>query len=345
MSPINTQPSGAVADLVEQVHLGPRQAYKSLTIWPLLRPAGTSSSGPAYVPLADALADGTFVIEELAGGGSVPEVLARNLGKLPVLVLFGEHLRGAKQDRIANASFLIEGGRETTLDVSCVEHGRWGQRSASSRAAGRSFQQSEALSSHALRRRVGHHVTMARAVGERGFRSDQGDVWDHVAQRVEFSNASSSTGAYADYVETRATDLDEMRRAFHAISGQIGFVAGIGDEIAGAELIGRTDVFASCFERLVDSYAIDAVDAAQLKEPLSSAAPIREPEVFLEDLARAEVLAAPSLGLGRDLRLRGERVEGCALDADGIVHLTAYAKIEAAPRSRARRRMRRPDGV
>jgi hypothetical protein len=49
------------------------------------------------------------------------------------------------------------------------------------------------------------------------------------------------------------------------------------------------------------------------------------PEPFLDALGQAEVRDGPSLGLGQDLRIRGERLEGCALDADGIVHLTAFS--------------------
>ena len=70
------------------------------------------------------------------------------------------------------------------------------------------------------------------------------------------------------------------------------------------------------------SYAIDAVDWHSLRarrgRPLYDA-----PEPFLGALRDAGCRGSASLGLGEDLRLEGEGVEGSALDADGIVHLTA----------------------
>ena len=52
----------------------------------------------------------------------------------PLLLLDGEELIGAKQDRILNTTVLVAAHTEVTIPVSCVEQGRCGYRGAASSA-------------------------------------------------------------------------------------------------------------------------------------------------------------------------------------------------------------------
>ncbi len=315
--------SSPLSELLARTHLAPRQAYKSLTLWPLRSTDEESAvTAPAYQALGTAFGQGTLRVDEVGEHGQVPHVRVSNLGELAVLVLFGEEIRGAKQNRIANASFLVPARSDVVLDVSCVEAGRWHRR------RGERFHKSEAVLSNAIRRKMAKKVALSRVDGL-GFRADQSQVWDEIGSRIELSGTASPTRAYADYEGSRASDLEEMTRAFHPVEGQLGFVASIGDEVAGLEVIGRPEVFAAAFQALLRAYAIDAVDAAlvrRLEGERDEAAPRFEtPESFLDALARARVSRGPSLGLGDDLRLEGAGVAGCALEhGEQIVHLTAF---------------------
>jgi hypothetical protein len=339
-----------VAETLARVHLAPRQTHKALTVWPLLADTTVPASGLAYRTLADALEAGDLLVDEVSEGGFVPNVRVTNRGREAVLVLFGEEIVGAKQNRVANASFLVGAESSVVIDVSCVEQGRWGRR------AGVGFLSSDHLISHMLRRKMQAKVAMARAVGQ-SFDADQAEVWDEVRHRVVSSQTSSRSIAYDDYHDSRRTDLEEILAAFRALPGQVGFVAAIGDAMHGVEFLGRPDVFARCFERMLRAYAIDAVDAGLLRSerpvrpgrrarpdlfgepghpehddllegPASPAAPpapaFDSPEAFLAALAAAEITRCPSLGLGEDLRLRGPRVAGCALAVEGVVHLMGH---------------------
>ena len=46
-------------------------------------------------------------------------------GAVPVLLLDGEELIGAKQNRVVNLTILAPPRRTTVIPVSCVESGRW----------------------------------------------------------------------------------------------------------------------------------------------------------------------------------------------------------------------------
>ena len=76
------------------------QRHESLTVYPLLSPDG---GGLGCVLLPDAIRAGTLRITEV-GQGSVPELVAINTGITDVLILDGEQLIGAKQNRMASRS-------------------------------------------------------------------------------------------------------------------------------------------------------------------------------------------------------------------------------------------------
>jgi len=309
-----------VAEFVSNLHLQPRQFHKNLTLWPLAR---DGSSGPTsasrFMSLAEALEAGTLVLDEVSDSGDVPHVRAHNHGEEAVLVLFGEEIEGALQNRVANASFLVPAGSDVVIDVSCVERGRW------SRPGGQRFRHGGHVSSAALRRVMAGRVAESRRRGLR-FQADQGEVWAEVEDRLEASGTHSPSDAYADYVASRSSDMGELAKAFHPVPGQVGFVAAIGDEVVGVECVGEPDLFARCFPHLLRSYTIDAVDHAFLRSRRGEAPPpsFDAPEEFLAAVAEAPFHTGPSLGAGQDVRIEGERVAGCALADDGIVHLMAF---------------------
>lgn len=312
-----------ITQFLTDLYPGPRQSQKALTLWPLLRHPGAPPCELEYMALADALEDGFVGVSEVSEDGSVPSIRVDNRAAIPVLVLFGEEIRGAKQNRVANASFLLAAEREVDIDVSCVEQGRWGRR-ARGESARAEFEGTADVLSSSLRRKMTSKVRLSLSRGER-FDADQGEVWRGVSDCLESSGARSETMAYADYVGSRGVDLQEMTRAFHSVDGQVGFVAAIGDEVVGIEAIGRAGVFARVFPKLVRAYAIDAIDSERVRSE-SPRVRFDAPNPFLRAVAEAPVATfGPSLGLGEDLRLGSEAVEACALSAGGeLVHVSAF---------------------
>ncbi len=320
----------ALATFLQRTHLGPRQFHKALSLWPLLpTPGAPGPRGLHYVPLSDALEDGFVSVREVDASGHVPHVRVENRAATAVLILFGEELRGAKQNRVANASFLLPPQEERVIDVSCVEQGRWGRRGGGFAGGSAEFLGSAPMLSSAIRRKMQKKVAWARArTGT--YDADQGEVWESVSLRLAQSGVRSDSEAYADYAHSREGDIHEIAKSFHVLedAGQVGFVAAIGDEIVGLEAIGRGDVFARVFPTLLHAYAIDAVDAEQVRERGARAC-FDRPEDFLAALASAPVHSGASLAMGQDLRLASDGVEGCALVAEGaLVHLTAFAHVE-----------------
>jgi hypothetical protein len=97
---------------------GTAVTFDNLTILPLL---GTSSPEVHYDTLDAALGRGTLQITEISESGSVPEIKVLNTGPQPVLIIDGEELVGAKQNRTVNLSILIPPAANTIVPVTCVE--------------------------------------------------------------------------------------------------------------------------------------------------------------------------------------------------------------------------------
>ncbi|MBA3888316.1 MAG: hypothetical protein H0X67_21705 [Acidobacteria bacterium] len=128
---MQTNPIGAT---LSSLVLCPEVTFENLAMIPLLavRPGAVS-----YTVLDDALAAGTVEITEISEHGSVPELRVINRGTDPVLIVDGEELLGAKQNRVVNLTILAPAASELTIPVSCVEAGRWRARSRTFAAAPR----------------------------------------------------------------------------------------------------------------------------------------------------------------------------------------------------------------
>jgi hypothetical protein len=111
----------AIQAFIERGKQGGKQSHLNLTLIPLL----ASDTGVRdYLILEEALSQGMVDITEVSHGGSVPDLQLINKSADKLLVVDGEELIGAKQNRIVNATFLIAGQTEITIPVSCVEQGR-----------------------------------------------------------------------------------------------------------------------------------------------------------------------------------------------------------------------------
>ncbi|MBT8446990.1 MAG: hypothetical protein KJO38_07570, partial [Gammaproteobacteria bacterium] len=78
-----------------------------------------------YLLLGDAVENGWARVQEVSDSGNVPELRVENKADRPVLIMDGEQLIGAKQNRVANLTLLLPAGKTTVIPVSCVEQGRW----------------------------------------------------------------------------------------------------------------------------------------------------------------------------------------------------------------------------
>ena len=179
-----------VAQLLATILTGEPVTHGALAVVPLLAP---NLDDPDWLTLEEAGARAR--VTEVSEAGSVPFLTVANGADRPLLLLDGEELIGAKQNRILNTTVLVAAHTEVTIPVSCVEQGRWGYR-------GRQFRPGDASLYASLRARKAAWVSQSIRAG-RGHRADQGEVWAHLADRASQLRVDSATGAMKNRVGMR----------------------------------------------------------------------------------------------------------------------------------------------
>ena len=316
-----------------------------------IRAQGSSSLVPLfggipareYLLASDAIASGLLTISEM-GAGSVPEILARNQADQPVLLLAGEHVEGAMQNRVLNVTVLVAANQKTVLPVACVERGRWHYEERSAFAPSADITYSRLRSKNAA-------AAAKSARREQGRGVDQHEVWADVsAKHAEIGVHESATGAMRHAYDQRRVDLEEMTSAFSEPEpGQTGVIACVGGSAVALDSFDRPETLARLWSRLVSGYAMDALGAPPEHVEDDAA------RAFLQAAAESETSSHDGVGLGRDVVLTSSTTVGHALAWEGgIVHLALFATEERTDRGagaggriaspRGRRHLRRlPD--
>jgi len=287
----------------------------NLAVFPLFRPTRAPMD---YLLLDEALERDLAHVTEISQAGSVPELAFENASPQRVLLVDGDELVGARQNRIVNISILVGAGKKLVIPVSCVEQGRWSYRSARFAAAKRSlFASAKAKKMAAVSRSM-------RDTGSR--RSDQGEVWADIGEKIASSRVASQTSAMADVYEAIEPDLAAYENAIEVAEGQAGAVFASGDRVIGLEFFDSPAAFARCFAKIVRAYAMDAREEA---DPIPKSTTLADVRRFLGEMTKAAMQKYAALGEGEDVRLEGENLAGGALvDGERVVHLAAY-RVEA----------------
>ncbi|MFQ5680226.1 MAG: ARPP-1 family domain-containing protein [Gemmatimonadota bacterium] len=231
------------------------QRHENLTVFPLTTPRAAELP---YRLLADAVADGTLTIAEV-GGGSVPELLAVNDGEEAVLVLDGEQLIGAKQNRTPNRTVLLPPRSRTKISVSCMEQGRWRFESRFFRAAP---QHSPSKVRRKTRELEAERVRAGEAARPESLFEAQMEVWAEISGMAADLGLTSATGALDSVYRTREGDLGAWAERFPPVRDQVGLLAFVGRAPLGLDVVGGRRLYGSLHQRLLRGYVLEALWAA-----------------------------------------------------------------------------------
>jgi hypothetical protein len=288
--------------------------FENLTMVPLLvapehrAPRRT----PPYFTLDDALSAKACEITEVSEHGSVPELRVINRGPEPVLIVDGEELIGAKQDRVVNLTILVAAQADLTIPVSCVEAGRW-------RARSRTFASAPRAQYAAGRAKRMSQVTASiRDIGAR--HADQADVWHGIAEKSARLGASSPTSAMEAMYLDHGARLDRFVQALPPLDRQSGALFAVNGEIVGLDVFDRPETLRKLLPKLVRSVALDAIDRQLVDAPRAKRLDVNAAvPYFIAALSSARAHVSPALGMGDDVRLSAPGLTGAALVVDGVV--------------------------
>jgi hypothetical protein len=309
----------AVGEHLASLEVGDGQTYEGLTLFPVSGKLSTLKI-PDYLTLDAALEQKKARVEEISQSGAVPELRFINLSARPILLLDGEELVGAKQNRVLNVTILVPPETSLNIPVSCVEKGRWAYKSES-------FSSSGNIHHASGRARRVRSVSASRAAS-RGYQSNQGEVWSSINLASVNLGSLSTTSAMSDIYRDMGPRLEGYREKFSPSPGQTGLIACVPGKVIGVDLFDHHDTFTRLFEKLVRSYALDALMIPPETEP-----PPRSQAVdFLQSLAACPAQCSPSVGEGDDIRMTdAERTAAGLIARCRIVHLNGFQLLEKDP--------------
>ena len=290
--------------------------YENLTVFPVVSSSGNDTY--SFLTLEEGLSSGEVIVREQGqetlirnrssnrqyipspGLASVNQLVLLNRSKRPLLLLSGELVSGGKQDRIIAKDRIVAPGSEPLpLDVFCVEHGRW--------SAGSQFNAANTIV---------HPSVREQAAVEKS----QSEVWEAVAQGSTYSAQAGTGGSTSSSPRVSRSDLaaalqteaptqsyakiyasrrvgasvdmlvEEIQRRFRketsGLKGDrvVGVVIAYGGEVTWSDIFASGDLFDAYWNKLVRSYAVEAVARPTLREVAS----VDEARAFLQRLKGRE---------------------------------------------------------
>jgi hypothetical protein len=305
----------AMEQAFESLKLGRLKNYLNMSVAPLV--GVTDEEGPEYLTMTEALADDLLEVTEIDHGGSVPNLKVRNLCDKNVLLLDGEELMGAKQNRVLNTTVLVAGQSDVVVPVSCTEQGRWSYKSEK-------FMDSKIMMAKAARSSKSSSVSHSLKIQSNSYCSDQGKVWEDINEYHCDLGSHSSTGAMKAAYDQREDDLRAFREAFPLVDGQRGVVIFVNGEFSGCEILSRADAYKLVHQKIIESYSMEAF--RDKKESLGKPS-AKKAKTLLEQISSWKMERFKSVGLGEDLRLQNCESHGNALLVEeSIVHAAAFGQ-------------------
>ena len=253
---------------------------------------------------------GLVEIKELENS-TVNTVLCKNDSVAPLILIDGDEITGAMQNRIINDTLLIPAKSTINIPVSCTEHGRW--HTKGERAESRTFKPSLYSANHSTRSRK------SRASYEE--RDYQGDVWDSISEFESRSNFKSMTSALNDSYENLKDKQNDYLSKFHIEDGQNGVIFIVNGEIKGLELFYNHSIYKEYHEKLCRSYIIEAIVEKKSVDNIDRLELMK----VLENISQSEFKSKKSIGLGDNLKFSNDFGSGSGLVwEDELIHMTFF---------------------
>lgn len=303
--------SEVIQNLAGKLEFGDPVVKGNLVLFPLF--TAVKGETVPYLLLEEAIKTGGLVIEEVNGDGRVNTIVMANHTGQAVLLLDGDEILGAKQNRIINATILVAAGERVEVPVSCVERGRWSDRAAR-------FDRVGEFGYSTLRKQKAEVIACCLKRVQR-FDADQHAIWDEIERKQDRMAAPSATGALHEVYRKTGDELKSMIGRLEPAEGQTGVAVFINNRFVCLDLFDRPETLPKIWEKLLRSYAMEALEEKAEK----SVSPPVDIKKILDSISSAECAVYPSVGLGHDLRLSGAGIIGAALALNNrLIHLSVF---------------------
>lgn len=301
----------AIENYLNNITIGDAVESGALKVFPLL--ANVKRQRKQYVTLDEAFKKGWLTINELKSE-SVNTVRIQNKGERPVLIMAGEIIKGAKQDRTLQKDILLPaGGAWTKVPVFCVERGRWHYNGSSK------FESASTVVPNSVRK-------------EAMIKESQGAVWSKISSFQKNAGVSSPTETVMDvYKDEKIKEkidksiTKELEQLPEIYGNIVGAVVTSGNEIICLDTFANNELHKKLWAKLIKSYVLDA------NSDNENTVGTKDVEQFINIIKNTKKTKEKTNGLGKIYKLNSPSGKGSALVDDGssVVHISFFVGKES----------------
>lgn len=223
-------------EIASDIELLTPQSHENVAIIPLMTP----KSYLDLLTLKKGFELGLVEVKECETS-TVNTLIVKNHAVTPMILIDGEEVVGGDQNRIVNATTIVDAKSEAKISVSCTERGRWGYKSE--------FKSSNYIANYSTR--------FAKMSAMRSSRPVQNEVWSSIDCLEANCQNISPTSAMSESYEKEKTNLEEILKSFRTVDGQTGVLVIVNGEIKGFELFLNPETYRAFHEKILKSYLID----------------------------------------------------------------------------------------
>ena len=286
---------------IEKLQFGKEQQINNYTFIPI-----TSSQEYDFdhIILKKALEDRVVEIAELEDGASVPEVKVYNKSEKFLIIFDGEHLIGAKQNRIVNKTVIINPFSELVVPVSCTEKGRWHHTTEG-------FSKSK------------YNAPMHMRKASKQGKDSQSKVWDHVGAIMQSADSDSPTLSLHQVFEEVSPSFDDYKENITKLPSQVGVIVYVNGAFSGLDIVNDPDSFSDLYENLMNSYLIEGLDKSDGNKPDNSSQNLTKE--ILDELIQSRLTKGESIGVEGRENIKGKKTVGEFVSFNHVpIHLALF---------------------
>jgi len=213
-----------------------------------------------------------------------------------------------------NTTALVGGRSEARISVSCVEHGRWRQKSPQSSAGSHCPPSLRAL------------LKGSASSRRRGLGSSQIALWSDIRRRHRAMGVASTTEDLSAALEAHRERVEQVQKRLPYPRSANGVAVALGGRLVSIDLLGSPATLEKVWPQVTEGFALDAIEPRDTGGEVTA----REVSAALERMRGLPWQPVEPIGLGDEWRAEDEGMLAGALFFSGAM-LHASASFVRAP--------------
>lgn len=231
---------------IKRLNLGEPIFLRNLIIYPV-RNEGTN--GNLEIDTIDNLISaGKSIFYELEKP-DINKIIFDNRSDSPVLMIDGEEITGAMQNRIIAQSFIAKPHSHSQIPVICAEEKRW-KEIGGFKTGYCSYPKVRSILADSFSKKI----------------DTQHQVWKEIDRKLTITRTKSKTSSMHEIFDNLNDELERYIEGFSGLNNNtIGFIGTTGDKILGCDIFASHKVYNKFEEKLLRSYALDAIEYQSIR--------------------------------------------------------------------------------